>query len=55
MLNLVYAGTNDEKIYRVLSQRMRDRYDLFGSLRIRLRTAGSSTSRTWKSIFHNLR
>ncbi|HEY6345682.1 MAG TPA: phospholipase D-like domain-containing anti-phage protein [Bryobacteraceae bacterium] len=32
MLNLVYANTNDEKIYRVLSRRMRDRYDLFGSL-----------------------
>jgi superfamily II DNA or RNA helicase len=32
MLNLVYADTNDEKVYRVLSQRMKDRYDLFGSL-----------------------
>ncbi len=32
MLNLVYAGTNDEKVYQVLSQRMKDRYDLFGSL-----------------------
>jgi hypothetical protein len=32
MLNLVYADTNDEKVYQVLSQRMRDRYDLFGSL-----------------------
>jgi len=32
MLNLVYADTNDEKVYRALSQRMRDRYDLFGSL-----------------------
>ena len=32
MLNLVYANTHDEKIYRVLSRRMRDRYDLFGSL-----------------------
>jgi superfamily II DNA/RNA helicase len=32
MLSLVYAETNDEKVYRALSQRMRDRYDLFGSL-----------------------
>jgi superfamily II DNA/RNA helicase len=31
MLNLVYADTNDEKVYRALSQRMKDRYDLFGS------------------------
>jgi superfamily II DNA/RNA helicase len=32
MLNLVYAETSDEKVYRALWQRMRDRYDLFGSL-----------------------
>jgi superfamily II DNA or RNA helicase len=32
MLNLVYANTHDEKIYNALSRRMRDRYDLFGSL-----------------------
>lgn len=32
MLNLVYADTNDEKVYQALSQRMKDRYDLFGSL-----------------------
>ncbi|MDX1982036.1 MAG: phospholipase D-like domain-containing anti-phage protein [Bryobacteraceae bacterium] len=32
MLNLVYSGTNDEKVYQALSRRMRDRYDLFGSL-----------------------
>jgi SNF2 family DNA or RNA helicase len=32
MLNLVYNDTIDEKVYRVLSKRMRDRYDLFGSL-----------------------
>jgi superfamily II DNA or RNA helicase len=32
MLNLVYQDTIDEKVYRVLSQRMKDRYDLFGSL-----------------------
>ena len=32
MLNLVYRGTQDEKVYEVLSQRMKDRYDIFGSL-----------------------
>lgn len=32
MLNLVYQDTIDEKVYRVLSQRMKDRYNLFGSL-----------------------
>lgn len=32
MLNLVYADTHDEKVYNALSRRMRDRYDLFGSL-----------------------
>jgi superfamily II DNA/RNA helicase len=32
MLNLVYADTNDEKVYGVLSRRMKDGYDLFGSL-----------------------
>ncbi len=32
MLNLVYNDTIDEKVYRVLSKRMRDRFDLFGSL-----------------------
>lgn len=32
MLNLVYADTRDERVYQVLSQRMKDRYDLFGSL-----------------------
>ena len=32
MLNLVYAGTRDEDVYNRLSQRMRDRYDIFGSL-----------------------
>ena len=32
MLNLTYHGTQDEKIYAVLSRRMRDRYDIFGSL-----------------------
>ena len=32
MLNLVYHDTNDEKVYGVLSKRMKDRYDLFGSL-----------------------
>jgi superfamily II DNA or RNA helicase len=32
MLNLVYADTRDEKVYEALSRRMKDRYDLFGSL-----------------------
>ncbi|HOI91888.1 MAG TPA: phospholipase D-like domain-containing protein [Candidatus Rifleibacterium sp.] len=32
MLNLVYSDTQDEKIYGVLSDRMRDTYDIFGSL-----------------------
>ena len=32
MANLVYADTNDEKVYEALSKRMKDRYDLFGSL-----------------------
>lgn len=32
MLNLVYQGTIDEIIYERLSERMRDRYDLFGAL-----------------------
>jgi SNF2 family DNA or RNA helicase len=32
MLNLVYKSTNDEKVYQTLSRRMKDRYDLFGSL-----------------------
>ena len=32
MLNLVNEQTVDEKIYSRLSQRMRDRYDLFGSV-----------------------
>ncbi len=32
MLNLVYQGTVDEAVYERLSERMRDRYDLFGAL-----------------------
>jgi len=32
MLNLVYHETQDEKIYQVLSRRMKDRYDIFGGL-----------------------
>jgi SNF2 family DNA or RNA helicase len=32
MLNLVYQDTVDETIYERLSERMRDRFDLFGSL-----------------------
>ncbi|MDM7988395.1 MAG: phospholipase D-like domain-containing protein [Smithella sp.] len=32
MLNLVYHETQDEQIYHILSRRMKDRYDIFGSL-----------------------
>ena len=32
MLNLVYHDTQDEKIYLVLSRRMKDKYDIFGGL-----------------------
>lgn len=32
MLNLVYKDTNDEKVYEALSKRMKDRYDILGSL-----------------------
>ena len=32
MLNLVYHETQDEKVYRVLSRRMKDRYDILGGM-----------------------
>ena len=32
MLNLVYHDTQDERVYDVLSRRMKDRYDIFGGL-----------------------
>lgn len=32
MLNLVYHQTRDEQVYSVISRRMRDQYDIFGSL-----------------------
>lgn len=32
MLNLVYSGTRDEAVYQALSRRMKDQYDIFGSL-----------------------
>ncbi|MCD2453591.1 phospholipase D-like domain-containing protein [Methylicorpusculum oleiharenae] len=32
MLNLVYSETQDEKVYNVLSERLKDTYDIFGSL-----------------------
>jgi len=32
MLNLVYSETQDEKVYNVLSERLHDTYDIFGSL-----------------------
>ena len=32
MLNLVYSETQDEKVYNVLSERLRGTYDIFGSI-----------------------
>lgn len=32
MLNLVYHETRDQKVYKVLSERMKNTYDIFGSL-----------------------
>lgn len=32
MLNLVYHDTQDERVYQVLSRRMKDRYDILGGL-----------------------
>lgn len=32
MLNLVYHGTRDEAVYAALSNRMKDRFDIFGGL-----------------------
>lgn len=32
MLNLVYSETQDERVYTVLSERLKDTYDIFGSL-----------------------
>ena len=32
MLNLVYHETQDQKVYRTLSDRLKDTYDIFGSL-----------------------
>jgi superfamily II DNA/RNA helicase len=32
MLNLVYAHTRDEKVYSVLSRRLKDKFNIFGSL-----------------------
>ena len=32
MLNLVYHETRDEDVYRALSRRLKDRYDIFGGL-----------------------
>jgi hypothetical protein len=32
MLNLVYQGTVDERVYETLSERMRQRFDIFGTL-----------------------
>jgi hypothetical protein len=32
MLNLVYHETQDEKVYQVLSRRLKDKFDIFGGL-----------------------
>ena len=32
MLNLVYHDTQDERIYQVLSRRLKDKFDIFGGL-----------------------
>ena len=32
MLNLVYHGTQDEKVYKVVSRRLKDKFDIFGGL-----------------------
>lgn len=32
MLNLVYSDTQDEKVYQVISERLKSSYDIFGSL-----------------------
>jgi len=32
MLNLVYHEIQDEKVYKALSRKMKDRYDIFGGL-----------------------
>lgn len=32
MLNLVYHGTEDEKVYQVISRRLKDKFDIFGGL-----------------------
>ncbi len=32
MLNLVYHDTQDEKVYQVISRRLKDKYDIFGGL-----------------------
>jgi len=32
MLNLVYSETQDEKVYSVISRRLKDKFDIFGSL-----------------------
>lgn len=32
MLNLVYHDTQDQKVYKVISRRLKDKFDLFGSL-----------------------
>ncbi len=40
MLNLVYHGTQDERVYWAISRRMKDRYDIFGGRQTLSRTTG---------------
>ena len=35
MLNLVYHDTQDEKVYGVLSRRLKDKFDIFGGLPVK--------------------
>lgn len=46
MANLVYQGTVDERVYDRLSERMKDRYDLLGSLPDVTRMIGSKISKS---------
>ena len=42
MLNLVYHETQDERVYEVISRRMKDRYDIFGGLEVLARTESTT-------------
>ena len=49
MLNLVYSETQDEKVYNVLSERLRDTYDIFGSLLTQSMMNGLKTKKGLKT------